>query len=82
VTVQTKKRDGTAGREYLMTEFEALRALATRVINEHVDDCGLCAVCGSAFPCELAVLAEHNLGLLRDPRSPPSTSTESGPCGR
>jgi len=34
------------------------------VINDHLDDDGLCAVCGSAFPCERAVLAEHNLDLL------------------
>jgi len=61
-----------------MPEFEALRGLATRVINEHVDDDGLCAVCGSAFPCERAALAEHNLGLVRDPRSRRSTSMEPG----
>jgi len=47
-----------------LPEFEALLTLATRVINEHVDDRGLCGVCGSAFPCERAVLAEHNLDLL------------------
>ena len=48
----------------LTPEFEALLSLATRVINDHVDDDGLCAVCGSAFPCERAVLAEHNLDLF------------------
>ena len=53
-----------AGAYVARAEERALRALATRVINDHVDDCGLCAVCGSAFPCELAVLAEHNLDLL------------------
>ena len=36
----------------LTPEFEALRALATRMINDHVDDHGLCAVCGCAFPCK------------------------------
>jgi hypothetical protein len=51
-------------RSYVIPELVALRPLATGVINEHVDDRGLCAVCGSAFPCELAVLAEHNLDLL------------------
>jgi len=50
--------------ERVTPELEALRALASRVINQHVDDRGLCAVCGSAFPCERAVLAEHNLALL------------------
>ena len=48
----------------LIAELKALRDLATQVINEHVNDNALCAVCGSAFPCELAVLAEHNLDLL------------------
>lgn len=27
------------------------------VLNEHVDDAGLCAVCGAAWPCELTMLA-------------------------
>jgi hypothetical protein len=46
-------------------ESEALLAklitLATRVIDEHIDDHGRCAACGSPFPCEQAVLAEHAL---------------------
>lgn len=45
------------------TEVEALHQLATHVLNEHANDHGLCAVCGCAFPCERAVLAEHNLAL-------------------
>jgi hypothetical protein len=48
--------------DVLHYELDALRALASRVINEHVDDCtGLCRACGSAFPCARACLAEHNL---------------------
>lgn len=46
-----------------VTEVEALLRLASQVINEHTNDHGLCAVCGCAFPCERAVLAEHNLAL-------------------
>ncbi len=42
-------------------EVLQLLKLAARVINEHVNDRGLCAVCGSAWPCEQAVVAEHNL---------------------
>jgi hypothetical protein len=45
------------------SEIEALHQLATLVLNEHTNDNGLCAVCGCAFPCERAVLAEHNLTL-------------------
>lgn len=44
-------------------EIDALHQLATVVLNEHTDDHGLCAVCGCAFPCERAVLADHNLTL-------------------
>ncbi|KWX02437.1 hypothetical protein [Carbonactinospora thermoautotrophica] len=41
-----------------------LSTIASQVLNEHVNDAGLCAVCGSAFPCGRAVLAEHNLASL------------------
>ncbi|SEF14242.1 hypothetical protein [Jiangella alba] len=26
------------------------------VLNEHADDAGLCAVCGSAWPCDATLL--------------------------
>jgi hypothetical protein len=45
-------------------ELEALSSLAVTVLNEHTNDADLCAVCGSAWPCEQAVLAEHNLAAL------------------
>jgi hypothetical protein len=41
-----------------------LISTATSVINEHVNDQGLCAVCGAAWPCERAVTAEHNLAVF------------------
>jgi len=44
-------------------ELDQLRALATKTINEHVNDQDLCAICGSAWPCDRAVLAAHNLAL-------------------
>ena len=47
------------------TEFDHLAKLATHVLNEHIDDHGLCAACpGEAFPCRFAVLAEHNTALI------------------
>ncbi len=49
------------------TELEKLRSLATRTINEHRDDHGLCLICGSAWPCEFVVLADHNLALVNEP---------------
>lgn len=45
------------------SEIAALHQLATVVLNEHTNDLGLCVVCGCAFPCERAVLADHNLTL-------------------
>ncbi len=50
--------------EHLMPEIEQLIALGSRVMNEHTNDHALCAACGSAWPCERVVLAEHNLALL------------------
>jgi hypothetical protein len=41
-----------------------LISTATSVINGHVNDGGLCAICGSAWPCERAVAAEHNLAAF------------------
>jgi hypothetical protein len=46
------------------TGIQRLSQLATVVLDEHVNDSGLCALCGCAFPCDLAVLAEHNTALL------------------
>lgn len=48
----------------LVAEVEHLAQLASVVLNEHTNDNGLCAVCGSIFPCGSAVLAEHNVALL------------------
>jgi len=49
----------------LQAEIPRLAQVATNVLNEHVNDDGWCAVCpGTAFPCALAVVAEHNAALL------------------
>ncbi|HEX5401281.1 MAG TPA: hypothetical protein VFX16_03155 [Pseudonocardiaceae bacterium] len=53
--------------EHAVTDVDQLRRLATRTINEHVDDHGLCAACGSSWPCEFAVLADHNLAFASGP---------------
>lgn len=44
-------------------ELRQLAANAASVLNEHVNDHGYCAACGYAWPCESAVLAEHDLEL-------------------
>jgi hypothetical protein len=41
-----------------------LLGTAQRVINQHVNDHGSCAVCGSGWPCQRAELAEFALGAL------------------
>ena len=46
------------------SDLERLAQLAIAVLNQHINDNGLCAVCGCDFPCESAVLAEHNTALL------------------
>ncbi|MDQ3762559.1 MAG: hypothetical protein M3460_13080 [Actinomycetota bacterium] len=46
-------------------ELEALISLAAGALNTHTNDADLCAVCGCAWPCERAVLAEHNLSAAR-----------------
>lgn len=50
--------------EHLSPELVAMLATAARVLDEHLNADGLCAVCGCAWPCERAVLAEHNLAEI------------------
>ena len=45
-------------------ELEQLAALATVVLNRHSNNHDLFAVCGCAWPCHFAVLADHNLELV------------------
>lgn len=42
-------------------ELAQLAGLAVLVMNDHANVNGLCAICGCAWPCLFAVLAEHNL---------------------
>jgi hypothetical protein len=50
--------------EQRQTPMQMLVALASRVINEHTNDHTRCAACGAVWPCERAVLAEHNLAMF------------------
>ncbi|HEX4100865.1 MAG: hypothetical protein WAN20_01675 [Pseudonocardiaceae bacterium] len=45
-------------------ELNALIGLTAHALNTHTNHDGLCAVCGYAWPCEWAALAEHNLAAL------------------
>jgi hypothetical protein len=54
---------GPADDYVLYYELDALRALAARVIDDHVNCRGTCRACGGAFPCPSACVAEHNLQL-------------------
>lgn len=53
-----------ASTDYFSPDLVALSTRAADVLNEHVSDAGLCAVCGSAWPCDRVRLAEHNLAVL------------------
>jgi hypothetical protein len=49
----------------VQVDLEHLARLVAMVLIEHADNDGFCAACpGVAFPCELAVVAEHNIALL------------------
>lgn len=48
----------------LPAALELLSSLATVVLGTHTNAADLCAVCGSAWPCERVVLADHNLAVL------------------
>jgi hypothetical protein len=41
-----------------------LLGTARHVIDQHINDQGQCAECGSAWPCQRAQLAELVLGAL------------------
>jgi hypothetical protein len=44
--------------------LERLLKTAQQEIDRHINDCGLCAVCGSAFPCDRATLADLALSAM------------------
>ena len=44
--------------------IERLRALAVRTITTHSSRFESCPACGTAAPCEQAMLAAHNLELV------------------
>lgn len=44
------------GTDFLPPELRIIAG--NEVLNEHVDDLGLCAVCGSAWPCQFTELAQ------------------------
>jgi hypothetical protein len=46
-------------QESAPSELEALSSLAVTVLNEHTNDADPCAVCGSTWPCERVIPAEH-----------------------
>jgi hypothetical protein len=42
-------------------ELPRLAAQAGRVLDEHTDAGGRCAICGEPFPCERVILAAHTI---------------------
>jgi len=57
-------RPGNPVTDYLSPPHAHLLNTAQHEIDWHVNDRGVCAVCGSAFPCERAVLADLALSAL------------------
>lgn len=58
---------GTSGPhqgDFLPPELMHLLGTARHVIDQHVNDQGHCAECGSIWPCQRAQLAELALGSL------------------
>jgi hypothetical protein len=49
---------------YLPSSLAIWLKTAKREIDRHINDRGLCSVCGSSFPCERAVLADLALSAL------------------
>jgi hypothetical protein len=45
------------------SKLTKLHALATIVFDEHQNNSDLCAICGTAWPCERVVLADHNFAV-------------------
>ena len=62
-----------SGTDACQPQMARLRTVAVGVLNSHASDHGRCAVCAAEWPCDRAVLAEHNLaicdgtGVLRPP---------------
>jgi len=50
--------------DFLPPELAQLLGTATRVIDQHINDHGNCADCGSIWPCQRARLAELALAAL------------------
>jgi hypothetical protein len=50
--------------DYFPPELRQLSATASQVLDTHLNDQGCCVVCQSAWPCQRAQLAEHNLAAL------------------
>ncbi len=69
----------THNPEPVPPELETMISLATQALNEHTNDADLCAACGSAWPCQRAILAEHNLALRDEP--PPKLGWSSRGTG-
>lgn len=53
----------TVAPEQRPADLEALSSLAATVLKEHTSTAKLCAMCGTPWPCERVLLADHNYDL-------------------
>jgi hypothetical protein len=56
------RREATS--EHARASLERLRRTARTEIDRHVKQGDRCAICGTPFPCDRAVLADTALGLF------------------
>ncbi len=54
----------TDSTDFLLPELVRHLATAQHELDQHVNDRGLCSICGCAWPCERAVLADLALSAL------------------
>ncbi len=63
VNIQIPAPPPTSG-DLFPSEVMHLLGTARSVIDQHISDDGICAECASAWPCQLARLAESALATL------------------
>ncbi len=53
-----------AGASDPLPTLDRLAEVAIAVFDEHLNFAECCAICGTGWPCEQVVLADHNLAVL------------------
>jgi len=62
--LHTRNANSPSMQDVILPELVQLLATAQHELDDHVNDHSLCSICGSAWPCERAVLADLALPAL------------------